>query len=210
MYSVIVIAAIQFLQVLYFPFHPQIRDIWNADNITSEIENILGFLRLVPYFEETNFNAYIVLFYILWAVIVVVVIDILYINYAFSKKKYAFNWPIIGLRIIISTFTTFLYVPITEYFFSVLNCIDVRGESVHYIFTEEVCWSGVYILHAIMAIIGVIFFNIIALIAVLTFFEYRSNSNDSNSKINSRSNVIFLLYQGILIICFAFMNSSEY
>jgi hypothetical protein len=107
----------------------------------------------------------------------------MYVSYAYSKKKYAFSWPVVVLRAVIWLFTTVLYLPMTDYFFSIMRCVtDNSGNYVHAIFTEQLCWSGINILHSVIAIFGAIIFNVIALIGVLTFFECRSNSNNPDAK----------------------------
>jgi hypothetical protein len=132
-----IISVIQFLQILYFPFHPIINAIWASETIADGIRTATGYLRFVQYFQNTNYNVYIIIFYVLVAIILFVILDIFYVSIAFSKKKYAFSWPVTALKVAIWLFTTVLYLPIIEYFLSILNCTsDKSGNLVHYIFTE--------------------------------------------------------------------------
>src|SRR5690348_2163619 len=59
-YTSIIIAVIQFLQILYFPFHPEINKLWSSDTIADGISTAVGYLRFTQYFQNTNYEVYII------------------------------------------------------------------------------------------------------------------------------------------------------
>lgn len=126
---------------------------------------------------------YIIIFYVGLAVVCFAALDIIYVSYSYSKKKFALIWPLQALRALASLFVTILYLPLLDYFFSVLSCVNDRsGKLVHSIFTEIACWQDMYILHAVLAIVISILFLAISLTISITYFECRSTSGDPNAR----------------------------
>lgn len=123
------------------------------------------------------------MFYVGLSIVVLVILDIFYVSYSFSKKKFAFVWPLHALRSLCSLFVTILFLPLLDYFMSVLGCIyDLNGNYVHHIFTEMVCWQGIYIVHAVLSIIISVVFVVISLTVSITYFECRSTSSDPTAR----------------------------
>lgn len=56
------------------------------------------------------------------AAIVAMIVNIIYVSYAFSKKRVSTIWPVITLRSITSLFVTVLFLPITELLLSMIDC----------------------------------------------------------------------------------------
>ena len=126
------------------------------------------------------------MFYVGIFIVVFVVLDIIYVSYSFSKKKFAFVWPLHVLRILFSLFITIFFLPLFDYFISLLNCVyDSNGNYVHAYFSNVQCWNGIYILHAVIAIVMSIVFVVICLAVSMTYFECRSTSNDPTSRYNN-------------------------
>ena len=141
-------------------------------------------------------------------IVLIVVILILYVSYQFGRQQASFTCPVLFLRTAMSFFITLLFIPILDYYFSILNCITVSGQQVHYLFPDQQCWVSFHILHSSIAIIMALIFCVICLITVLTFYECRSISNDPTARYSSRSHFIFLVYQIVMIICLTFMSGN--
>lgn len=58
-----------------------------------------------------DMTAYLVLFYLCLAIVCLVILDVFYVSYSFSKKKFAFVWPMQALRSVCGLFVTVLYLP---------------------------------------------------------------------------------------------------
>jgi hypothetical protein len=65
-------------------------------------------------------------------------------------------------------------------------------------FEDVVCFTGLYNLHATLAIIFNIFFTILALIVTLNYFESRITSNNKLARANSRGDVTYIINKIIL------------
>jgi hypothetical protein len=68
-YLVIGLILIQFLQLLYYSFHPLVVDSWNSP-IADGIKTGLQFFHLVSYFENANFSMFIVIFYVIFGIMI--------------------------------------------------------------------------------------------------------------------------------------------
>jgi len=210
-YTSFILAAIQFLQLLIFPFHATINKTWDSEDVTDVLHSIFNYFNIVPYLDDTNWDLYIIFFYIGIVVVGIMIIDALYVSYAFSRKRYSFTWPIIILRYIGTLFMTVLYLPFLDYFISVPACVtDKSGLSVHSFYSEVRCWNGVHILHAIFAILGSILFVATTAVLSLTYFEYKGVSNDPNARINSRPNFLILVYKTIMVICLTYLTGDQF
>jgi len=106
------------------------------------------------------------------------------VNYAFARKKLSFTTPIIILKYIAISFSTVLFLPFMDYFISIVACVTnpFTDKKVHTFFTDEECWTGIHVLHAVFAILGSMLFFVISGVISLTYFEYKSNSNDPTAR----------------------------
>ncbi|EAS07526.3 PAS domain S-box protein (macronuclear) [Tetrahymena thermophila SB210] len=209
---------IQLLQVLYFPFHRELKHAWYYDSIANGIEQFLSYFQLITYLKNSSWTAYITVFYTCVALVILIIIDIFYISYSFTKKNQAFSWPIYSLRTLLSLIVTVLFMPLLDFFLSIISCQSTtlsQGSGitssvyVHEFFSSVVCWQDVHILHAVVSIFISIAFIIVTFLVVLIYFECLHNSNDPTARVTSRPNFVFLLYQVVLIIAFTFMNNQQ-
>ena len=128
------------------------------------------------------------MFYLGIFIICLVILDVFYVSYSFTKKKFAFVWPLHALRSICGLFVTILFLPLLDYFVSVLGCINNgEGVLVHSFFTEIRCWTGIHILHAVLSIIVSTIFVLVSLVVSITYFECRSTSNDPTARFHITS-----------------------
>ncbi len=167
---------------------------WNSPDIVKYIESIISYIHLSSYFENTTWDVYIIMFYMLLALVFLIIIDIAYVSYSTSRTKFTFSWPLYALRTLILLFTTVLFLPILNYFFSVLSCItNNQNKIAHIYFNEIVCWENIHILHSIFAILIAIIFISIAIIVGLTYFDCRTSSADPGARSLIILNTPFLL-----------------
>jgi len=133
--------------------------------------------------DDTNWNLYIVVLYILLFVLGIFMMNIAYIGFNISRKRYSFAWAVPIFRYFSILFITIFFIPFLNYFVSISACVkDEREMMVHYIYTEIECWTGVHVIHAAFAIIGSIVFVIITGILSLMYYEYKDSPNDSTAR----------------------------
>lgn len=137
---------------------------------------------------KLEYLTYLVVVYIMIFVICLVILDICYVSYSFTKKKFAFVWPLQVLRSVCGLFVTTLFLPLLESFISIIHCMKGNGREILQdstggatglylnMFPTVQCWTGAHIIHATFAIVVAAIFISICLIVSLTFFDSNSNS----------------------------------
>lgn len=168
--------------------------------------------QLAFYFKLTTWELYIAAFYLLVLLIGLVVLDIFYVSYSFTRKKFSFMWPLYALRVILCFFITFLFLPILDYFIGVMGCLrnPITGKLVHHAFTEVECFTPIHIFHSIMSSIFAVFFIVLAFVVGLCYFECKPLTKDVTARWNARWNFIYNFYEMIMIFMFAFFYGEEY
>jgi len=72
-----------------------------------------------------------------------------------------------------------------------------------------VCWEGTYYIHAIFSIIVSIFFVIVCLFIVMTYFETKSSTHNQSAKANSKADVFVLISKVLILLLFNFFEESN-
>jgi len=103
-------AGADYMQNLAFSFYQKIYSVWKATDLLNFIFNFFNFFQLQTYFGNAfNYTNYVITFYLTVAVIILVFINIIYVSYAFSKKRVSAIWPVVILRSITSLVFTLLF-----------------------------------------------------------------------------------------------------
>jgi hypothetical protein len=99
--------------MLAFPFDNSVMAAWNGGDTLSKVSQIFSKLNIMTYLPGVSFNTFLILLYSLIALIIFVIIDIVYVSYSFSKKRFRFTWPLIVLAKLVPLFVTIFFLPIT-------------------------------------------------------------------------------------------------
>lgn len=85
---------------------------------------------------------FIISVYFMDFLILLILLDIIYVGYSFSRKRFAAMWPLQILRSVAAFVVTVLFLPITETLLVVIQCATdpVSGNFVLYYFPNVVCW----------------------------------------------------------------------
>ena len=110
-----------------FPFNQTVNSIWKANSFLSIIFEIFNIFNITNYLPNISYRTFIISMYILEFIILLMIIDIFYVGYSFSKKRFAVMWPLYVLRSVTSLVVTVLFLPITETLTNVMSC--TIGES---------------------------------------------------------------------------------
>ena len=86
---------------------------WNGGTTLESITGIFTKFNVSTYMPSVSFGAFLIVVYILILSIIMVILDIIYVSYSFSKKKFRFTWPLVLLAQIVPLFVTVLFLPIT-------------------------------------------------------------------------------------------------
>lgn len=106
---------IEFLEFMIFPFHLTILSVWNS-SWAKYIGNFLSLFNIVHYLEHYPGSnpqiTYLIVFYLAVTAVTLVIINIAYVSYSFSRKYFTVTWPLYVLRTIAKIFVTILFMPL--------------------------------------------------------------------------------------------------
>jgi glucose uptake protein GlcU len=154
---------------------------------------------------------YKITFYLCVCLVLLIVINIAYVSYSFSRNRFGAVWPLRVLRSVVSFIVTVLFMPIFEVFISMVECeeeIDSTG-AVHYVnhyAHNLICWYGEHYVHATFAILVIVAFVIICIVVSITYYESNTSNHNHSARIHSRAHVFLLISKIISILLFGFFN----
>lgn len=197
-----------------FPFNAAVLVVWNGGDTLNNIMQFFNIVNINTYLPNVNFSAYLVLVYLLVAAIILVIVDIIYVSYSFSKKKFRFTWPLVLLGQIVPLFVTVLFLPITETLFSMVNCNPSASDpsiQVMSSYPSIVCFESWHLFHSVITLLFTSIFVFISSIVALAMFEPRMSTNKLQARQNSTAQVVFIVNKIICQFVFNFtpFNGTE-
>jgi hypothetical protein len=141
----------------------------------------------MSYIPGVSYNTFLIMLYGLIFLIILVILDIIYVSYSFSKKRFKFTWPLVILAKLVPLFVTVFFLPITETLLIVVNCgsAETGDYQVMNSYTDVVCWKGWHLFHAAITLLFVFLFVFISSIVALALFEPRMASKKLTARQNS-------------------------
>lgn len=100
------------MQMMAFPFNSVVLGVWNANDTLNGVTNFFNNFNVSTYIPGVGFDTFLVLLYSLIFLILVVISDIVYVAYSFSKKRFRFTFPLIFMAKVVPLFVTVLFLPI--------------------------------------------------------------------------------------------------
>ena len=79
----------------------------------AQITSFISVFNIVSYLPTVGFSTFLAELYALILGIIIIIIDIVYVSYSFSKKRFRFTWPLVILGQIVPLFVTVFFIPIT-------------------------------------------------------------------------------------------------
>ena len=200
-----------YMQMAAFAFDNNISSVWKAQDFLGIVFQVFNFFQLGTYFKSAfTYTNFLISFYLCIAAIVLMLINILYVSYSFSKKRMSSIWPVMVLRSVTSLFFTVFFLPITELLITMIECTyDDKGQYVLTTFNDVLCFKDSHIIHAAISIIIDIIFVIIGFIVSLAYFEVRMITEDITARQHSRGDVLFILNKIALQITFSFFSNNS-
>jgi hypothetical protein len=143
----------------------------------------LNLFQVNFYLSLFNWIVFITVFYIGILVVALTIVDIVYVSYAISMKKFSFLWPIKVLRQVCGMFVTGLFLPLLELFFMIPACETTdEGTSVNTTANDIVCWEGMHILYTVSAILVSSVFIVIAVVIAMTYYDISTDYDNPSAK----------------------------
>lgn len=111
--SLVYESGIDYIQMMQFPFNFNIIMVWNGGETLNNIFNLLSaVLSINTLMPGINYTAFLIFLYLVIFSIVLIILDIVYVSYSFTKKKFRFTLPLVLLAQIVPLFVTFLFIPV--------------------------------------------------------------------------------------------------
>ena len=111
--SLVYESGIDYIQMMQFPFNFTIIMVWNGGETLNNIFNLLSaVLSINTLMPGINYTAFLIFLYLVIFSIVIIILDIVYVSYSFTKKKFRFTLPLVLLARIVPLFVTFLFIPV--------------------------------------------------------------------------------------------------
>jgi hypothetical protein len=98
--------------MMAFPFASVVIDVWGAADTLNGVTNFFTRFNVSTYLPGVSFDTFLALMYTLIFLIIVVITDIVYVAYSFSKKRFTFTFPLIFMAKVVPIFVTVLFLPI--------------------------------------------------------------------------------------------------
>ena len=198
-------------QFLYYPFYDPMGYLWKKEVLFKSISKFLSYFQTVVFFNNTEL--YIVVFYLMMAVVLGVVVDVGYVAYIISSKnKSGAVWPMRLLRSVVSYIVTVLFNPMVEYFLAILECSDhdEEGKELGYYQNYNVddmeCWYNVHF--TVMCVEGIlitIIFVLICTVVMTIFYEQKTSMDKEGAKTSSYADLTSLFVKIVLILIYSFL-----
>ena len=142
-----------------------------------------------------NEVSYIIVIYIGMLIVILIILDIFYVQWSFSRKKFPYVWPLQALRSSVGLCVTVLFLPflgklichllILESFTTILTCVQgPDGVYYHGLFPTLICYQGAHIIHVIFCLIVSVIFIVICITVSLTFYDNTITSNAADAKVH--------------------------
>lgn len=179
-------SGLDFLQIMAFPFNSLVIDAWNGGDSLGSLARLFNQMSISTYLPGAPFSAFLVMLYGLIFIILLIVLDIVYVSYSFSRKKFRFTFPLVILAQVVPLFVTVLFLPITETLLNVVSCEQLPSDEwVMTSFPNVECWRGWHLFHTSITLLFSALFVLISTVVALALFEPRMTTGKLTARKNS-------------------------
>ncbi|CDW77649.1 UNKNOWN [Stylonychia lemnae] len=172
-FEFVLLAIIGFLQICQSSFLPIVNFFnlkgqqtdypYNQPEFTEKFNFYLDFVQLPVWLAQTTSK----------------------VSYSFSRKRFAYVWPVQALRSSVGLFVTVLFMPFLEE-----NGPGWFLDAFH----DERCWVGSHIIHASISSAVSLVFIAICVIVSLTYYDNNITSNDFSARVDQRIVLLIISY----------------
>ena len=154
--------------------------IWEKSAIGDFFSKVFSHFMLSTYLSYAGWSSYIIVLYIILGFLFLLVLFGVVITLGSTRgdgNQYSLLVTI--CRLLIYGFLSILYIPIIQYFFSVVDCYTPEGstEQIHKLF-KETCWTSIHMIHSIFSLVGLLLFSFWIALSSFLFHGYDINSSN--------------------------------
>ncbi|CAK90047.1 unnamed protein product (macronuclear) [Paramecium tetraurelia] len=177
----IILAAVQFLQLLYFPFQSQIKYAWYNHKLSSQIQEFLSYFTIIRMLINQSTSLYLMVMYFIISIILLTTLLIIILT--IQKSLYNQKVIILFLAKSIQFIMSIGFAEILRILLGYLLCQpDQNGILKMVYLVDQECWVGDYYYHAIFVIISLLLFIFFVIICSKLFIELRNNKKNTFSQ----------------------------
>ena len=107
-----VLFILEFLEFMIFPFHNEVLTAWQQPALAYQLYKLVHYVNIVYYLKGQSQLVYLSIYYLSVVAVTLVILNIAYVSYSFSRKYFTVTWPLHVLRNIAKIFVTFLFMPL--------------------------------------------------------------------------------------------------
>jgi hypothetical protein len=173
----------EYMEFLQFPFSSELLKYWDNNPIASTIIDYINYIDILFYLKKKEPFVYLLVYYIFVFLVTLVILNIAYVFYSFSRQYFTYTWPLYVLSKTAKIFITILFLPVLNLNLSLFVC-EKKPDGKYYNTTSTnlECFVGFYFVHmATSLIISIIFFTI-CVFSVVNFFECSECEEDFEAK----------------------------
>ena len=136
------------------------------------------------YLTGVSSSVYLTVFYLCVLLVTLMIINIVYVSYSFSRNFFTVTWPLYVLRHVAKAIVTIFFMPLQEIFISIFDCTldSTTGKQMNSYSPTIECWTGLHFLHFFCSVAVSIVFITISLIVALTYFECNDSGENHGAK----------------------------
>jgi hypothetical protein len=76
----------------------QLISVWGTEDISDKLRDFFKAIQLNYWFKTSSWSLYVIVFYFFIAFLIFVIVNIFYVSYGFTKKKFSFMLPVYCLK----------------------------------------------------------------------------------------------------------------
>ncbi|CAD8178454.1 unnamed protein product [Paramecium pentaurelia] len=203
------LSLIQFIQLLYFPFQIQLQFAWHNMNLSGEIQKFLQYFTFLRILNQQKTSTYLIGMYC--AISIVLLIAIIVLLAAIIKQLLNNQFLMLILSIALKLIMTAGFVEILRLHLGFLICKrDYKGELRMLYTTDQVCWTGSYIIHACIVVFSLIVLIFIVIIGSKLFIEVRNNRKNAFSQREGFTYTFLYVYVSLSLVAYSLIELPKY
>ena len=198
-----ILHSIEIIQLISFAFSQPLISNWKiSQKYSNTLQNVIEGFRLFPLLKFSTFDTYVYVFYIMFAIIMVIFIGLI-LQILYFKENSRFFYIIISItQILVPYLTTLLYLPLSEIFIIPFICKNDK------ILNETIeCWKNNHLTLSVLGIIGELV--LISFVYFLnSFYYYPFIVIRSSIRLNTDVDLFLIIVKFIYILQSQFITNQ--
>ena len=198
-----ILHSIEIIQLISFVFSQPLISNWKiSQKYSNTLQNVIEGFRLFPLLKFATFDTYVLVFYIIFAIIMVIFIGLI-LQILYFKENSRFFYIIISItQILVPYLTTLLYLPLSEIFIIPFICKNDK------ILNETIeCWKNKHLTLSVLGIIGELV--LISFVYFLnSFYYYPFIVIRSSIRLNTDVDLFLIIVKFIYILQSQFITNQ--